>query len=340
MTGCLFDAQAYAFPNMSVDLKLCRCNIAPKTIVRGPGFLNSALIIEHVLEHVAQRLEMDPILVREQNFLTSLTSPRSALRPSTPGLFNSITRDHSAGQMAAVRDAGPDKASAESARPSKGQRTKASHESPVRAQNGHAGRLADGAGLNSHAPEPSDRSRPTDVGDLVLLEAPAVDASSVAKAMQSNGEAPTLQVQTPKHEGSEWAANAVLKLQQSCAWIKQLSTPAMPASSIDAPGTDVSSGQTSPCQSASVPPASRMDASQRQADNAEADSAKVGCPGENVGLGGKGNGPGDTGSMRAGQRMRGAPAGRNVNRACQPPAWISPEDDEMQLGDVRTPLGT
>ena len=76
--------QAYSFPNMAVDIKLCRCNIAPKTIVRGPGFLNATLIAEHILEHVAQRLALDPVLVRERNFLTSLTSHTGPSAPSQP----------------------------------------------------------------------------------------------------------------------------------------------------------------------------------------------------------------------------------------------------------------
>ena len=42
-------AQAYAFPAMDLDLKLVRTNLAPRTIVRGPGFTNSVMIIEQVL---------------------------------------------------------------------------------------------------------------------------------------------------------------------------------------------------------------------------------------------------------------------------------------------------
>jgi CO/xanthine dehydrogenase Mo-binding subunit len=41
-------AQAYEIPNIDLDLKLVRTNLAPRTIVRGPGFLNSVMIIEQV----------------------------------------------------------------------------------------------------------------------------------------------------------------------------------------------------------------------------------------------------------------------------------------------------
>ena len=42
--------QAYAFPAMDLDLKVVRTNLAPRTIVRGPGFTNSVMIIEQVLQ--------------------------------------------------------------------------------------------------------------------------------------------------------------------------------------------------------------------------------------------------------------------------------------------------
>jgi hypothetical protein len=38
--------QAYDFENLSLDLKLVRTNFPPRTIVRGPGFINSVMIIE------------------------------------------------------------------------------------------------------------------------------------------------------------------------------------------------------------------------------------------------------------------------------------------------------
>lgn len=40
--------QAYEFENLSLDLKLVRTNFPPRTIVRGPGFINSVMIIEQV----------------------------------------------------------------------------------------------------------------------------------------------------------------------------------------------------------------------------------------------------------------------------------------------------
>ncbi len=45
---CTVLAQAYAFENMSLDLKLVRTNYPPRTIMRSPGFINSVMIIEQV----------------------------------------------------------------------------------------------------------------------------------------------------------------------------------------------------------------------------------------------------------------------------------------------------
>ena len=48
VTDFQIPAQAYAFENLSLDLKLVRTNFPPRTIVRGPGFINSVMIIEQV----------------------------------------------------------------------------------------------------------------------------------------------------------------------------------------------------------------------------------------------------------------------------------------------------
>ena len=58
---------------MALDLKMVRSNLPPRTIMRGPGFLNAVLIIERVMEHVAQALGLDSCLVRERNFLQDLS---------------------------------------------------------------------------------------------------------------------------------------------------------------------------------------------------------------------------------------------------------------------------
>ena len=50
-------AQAYAFPAMDLDLKLVRTNLAPRTIVRAPGFTNSVMIIEQVLQLCCRLLQ-------------------------------------------------------------------------------------------------------------------------------------------------------------------------------------------------------------------------------------------------------------------------------------------
>ena len=57
---------------MALDLKMVRSNLPPRTIMRGPGFLTSVMVIERVMEHVAQTLGLEPTLVRERNFLQAL----------------------------------------------------------------------------------------------------------------------------------------------------------------------------------------------------------------------------------------------------------------------------
>ena len=62
--------QAYAFPKFHFDLHLCRSNRPPHTAVRGPGEIQATVLAEHLIEHVAARLRMDPMAVREHNFIT------------------------------------------------------------------------------------------------------------------------------------------------------------------------------------------------------------------------------------------------------------------------------
>ena len=61
--------QAYAFPKFHFDLHLCKSNRPPHTAVRGPGEIQATMLAEHLIEHVAARLHMDPMLVRERNFI-------------------------------------------------------------------------------------------------------------------------------------------------------------------------------------------------------------------------------------------------------------------------------
>ena len=40
--------QVYDIPHLHVEGKLCRTNLAPRTIMRGPGFLNAVMVAEQV----------------------------------------------------------------------------------------------------------------------------------------------------------------------------------------------------------------------------------------------------------------------------------------------------
>ena len=61
--------QAYDFPAFHFDLHLCRANLPPHTAVRGPGEIQATMLAEHIVEHVAARLGLDAVDVRERNFL-------------------------------------------------------------------------------------------------------------------------------------------------------------------------------------------------------------------------------------------------------------------------------
>ena len=61
--------QAYAISAYQFDIKLCKTNRPPHSAVRAPGKFESPLIMEHIIEHVAARLNLDPVKVRELNFL-------------------------------------------------------------------------------------------------------------------------------------------------------------------------------------------------------------------------------------------------------------------------------
>jgi CO/xanthine dehydrogenase Mo-binding subunit len=63
--------QAYDLPAFHFDLHLCRTNRPPHTAVRGPGEIQATMMAEHIMEHVAARLGMDPAHVRERNFLSA-----------------------------------------------------------------------------------------------------------------------------------------------------------------------------------------------------------------------------------------------------------------------------
>ena len=62
-------AQNYAIPHLTVESRLVRCNLPPRTIMRGPGTMQAVLLIEHVVDRVAAYLGVDPCLVRERNLL-------------------------------------------------------------------------------------------------------------------------------------------------------------------------------------------------------------------------------------------------------------------------------
>lgn len=81
------DVQLYVIPNIDIELKMVRTNLAARTTVRGPGNLTCVMIMEEVLERVASHLGLDPVAVRQRNFLSDSKQPSIAkcnLRISPP----------------------------------------------------------------------------------------------------------------------------------------------------------------------------------------------------------------------------------------------------------------
>lgn len=53
--------QVYELPNLHLEGKMCRTNLVPRTIVRGPGFLNAVMVMEQVTPIAPQhKLLPDP----------------------------------------------------------------------------------------------------------------------------------------------------------------------------------------------------------------------------------------------------------------------------------------
>lgn len=78
--GCML--QVYDIPNIDLDLKVVKTNLPPRTIMRGPGFMDAAMVIEQVLEHVVNYLGTDPESTRRLNFLKA---PNEVSKPAVQG---------------------------------------------------------------------------------------------------------------------------------------------------------------------------------------------------------------------------------------------------------------
>lgn len=64
----LFHAEnAYYIPNIRIRGRACRTNLPPNTAFRGFGAPQGIFVIEHIIEQIANKLELDPIRVRLLN---------------------------------------------------------------------------------------------------------------------------------------------------------------------------------------------------------------------------------------------------------------------------------
>ena len=65
--------QVYGVPNIDIEVSLVRTNLAPRTIMRGPGMINAAMVMEEILERVSHHVGRDAVAVRQLNFPTGPT---------------------------------------------------------------------------------------------------------------------------------------------------------------------------------------------------------------------------------------------------------------------------
>jgi xanthine dehydrogenase molybdopterin binding subunit len=64
----LFHAEnTYFIPNIRIRGRACRTNLPPNTAFRGFGAPQGIFVIEHVIEQIAHKLKLDPMVVRLQN---------------------------------------------------------------------------------------------------------------------------------------------------------------------------------------------------------------------------------------------------------------------------------
>lgn len=346
--------QAYAFPNMSVDIKLCRCNIAPKTIVRGPGFLNAALVAEHVLEHVAQHLDLDPVLVRERNFLTSLAPPMQQL----PAILADTAAEVPENGLLSREAAQHGIAQASKAQASLGHQpldpvlpgqsscsrlqyrndSDRQHMAMIEVSSPFLSRREPGEVHHSHATacRSSTLKSPMNPPQLsTSLRGPHHHAAPAqcGHAPCSNGFSAAADPSLPQAAGRQ-ACSASAPLNRSPH------NTAPSSSWPQAGGSQLLSGNgIAPMGRPALP--QELHASAEGNGIHRGECAATGAGGDTrPGLGSSSCGEHEFAASADAQEMPSAAGGRLVSRPCQPAKWIAPEDDALQPGDVRTPLGT
>ena len=84
--------QNFAIPASRTTVRLARCNLPPRTIMRAPGTLQAVVIIENVLELISRVTGVDSIIVRERNLLSHpLLGSRGPRKPCAGVLADGTT---------------------------------------------------------------------------------------------------------------------------------------------------------------------------------------------------------------------------------------------------------
>ncbi|CAI5493676.1 unnamed protein product, partial [Closterium sp. Naga37s-1] len=61
----------YDWGSLHIDFKIAKTNLPTRVTVRAPGEVQGVLVAETVMDHVAATLNLDPVLVRERNHITT-----------------------------------------------------------------------------------------------------------------------------------------------------------------------------------------------------------------------------------------------------------------------------
>ena len=72
---------AYYLANVHISARVCRTNLPPNTAFRGFGGPQGVVVIENIMEEIAQRLELDPLDVRRVNLYSAEEASGRAVTP-------------------------------------------------------------------------------------------------------------------------------------------------------------------------------------------------------------------------------------------------------------------
>jgi len=93
----MFHAEnAYFIPNVRIRGRACRTNLPPNTAFRGFGAPQAIYIIEYIMEQIAQKLQLDPLKLRELNaYRSGDITPygQKVMESNFPAIFERLAKN-------------------------------------------------------------------------------------------------------------------------------------------------------------------------------------------------------------------------------------------------------